>query len=169
MAAKRKSLSALIVLLLAAVFSPNIATANLAAEAKTRVGGLDLSEQTRIEGSTELTPRTHQGISFAYGEIASDYLGAAGGVAQTAEVALPAFTPDEVVGLRQLFGNSVQGAQNLLQQLQSGQTVELPAGVTTQTLQSYQQVAQSAINNGIDTLGVQAMRNAAINLILGGN
>ncbi len=76
------------------------------------------------------------------------------------------FSPQEVQGLKELFGQSTAGAQNLLGQLSQG-PVTIPEGVTTQTLQNYATVAQDAIDSGIDKIGVQALRLQAINQILG--
>ena len=65
--------------------------------------------------------------------------------------------PDDQKGLlRQLFGNGPEGAAQALQNLQQGGS--LPEGLTQETLQTYQQIAQSAIDNGIDTVGTQAAR-----------
>ena len=47
-----------------------------------------------------------------------------------------------------------------------GETVKLPQGVTTQTLQTYRGIAENAIRAGKDTLGVQAARAEAIDLLL---
>ncbi len=75
----------------------------------------------------------------------------------------------EVRGLTQLFGKSTEGAQALLSQLRAGQAVPLPPGVTPQTLEAYGVLAQRAITLGKDTLGVQALRLEAINLLLKGS
>jgi hypothetical protein len=48
-----------------------------------------------------------------------------------------------------------------------GETVHLPQGVSTQTLQNYRRI-EDAIQAGKDTLSVQAARKEAIDLLLKG-
>lgn len=69
-------------------------------------------------------------------------------------------------GLKDLFGKSMKGAQELLGRLRGGEAVSLPPGVTPQTLQTYRGLAEKAIQAGKDTLGVQAARKEAIDLLL---
>jgi RHS repeat-associated protein len=76
------------------------------------------------------------------------------------------FTPAETEGLRQLFGKSDEGARALLQKLSDGQLIALPKNVTVDTLVKYREIAQNAISQGKDALGVQAMRLEAIDRIL---
>jgi RHS repeat-associated protein len=75
-------------------------------------------------------------------------------------------SPKEVVGLRNLFGKGVQGAESLLGRLRAGESVPLPEGVTRGTLENYRGVATRAIEAGKDKLGVQALRREAIDLLL---
>src|SRR5262249_29420908 len=86
------------------------------------------------------------------------------------EALLPArviltLSKEEVAGLRELFGKGPSGARALLDKLAEG-SVDLPQGVTQQTLQTYAQIAQNAINRGIDKIGTQALRLQAIREIL---
>jgi RHS repeat-associated protein len=74
-------------------------------------------------------------------------------------------TSAETSGLRDLFGKSTQGAEQLLGRLRAGQNVPLPPGVTPDTLSNYRAIAEQAIAAGKDTLGVQAMRRAAIDIL----
>ncbi len=76
------------------------------------------------------------------------------------------FTPDEVQGLRALFGQRPEAAQALVEQLRSNAKVSLPAGVTKEVLERYARVAESAISRGIDKLETQKWRLEAIRLIL---
>jgi RHS repeat-associated protein len=89
---------------------------------------------------------------------------AAAGVA-AASAAGGGFSRTEVEGLRELFGRGVQGANSLLERLQSGE-VNLPETVTPDTLRRYREIAESAITAGKDTLGVQEARRQAIDLLL---
>jgi hypothetical protein len=86
-----------------------------------------------------------------------------------ARAGVQALTKAESAGLRQLFGNSTKGVESLLGRLRAGDKVPLPEGITTQTLQTYRQVAEKAISAGKDTLGVQALRREAIDLLLKGS
>jgi hypothetical protein len=86
--------------------------------------------------------------------------------AATAARAGTALSKAEVAGLRSLFGKSKEGADALLSRLRAGEAVPLPQGVTTQTLQTYRGIAEKAIQAGKDTLGVQAARKEAIDLLL---
>jgi hypothetical protein len=87
------------------------------------------------------------------------------GAANGANVAAK-FSSIERQGLRELFGSSKTGAEALLNRLSQG-PITLPPGVTTETLEAYAKVAQSSIDAGKDTLGVQALRLRAINIVLG--
>lgn len=77
-----------------------------------------------------------------------------------------ALSQTEVVGLRNLFGTSTEGVQALLGRLRAGEAIALPQGVTVRTLQTYRGIAENAIRLGKDTLGVQAARKEAIELLL---
>lgn len=79
----------LTLLLLAALLGPASASALEPAQPKTRVRGLDLAAETRIEGREQLKPGTHQGIRLAYDEVASEYLLAAEGAQQASRVIDP--------------------------------------------------------------------------------
>jgi hypothetical protein len=72
--------------------------------------------------------------------------------------------PDQQALLKQLFGTGPGGAQKALAAIQAGG--QIPSGLTTQTLQTYQQIAQMSINEGIDSIGTQAARLQLINSIL---
>ena len=61
-----------------------------------------------------------------------------------AEAATVTISLAETVGSRELFGQGPAGSQALLDRRAQG-TVDLPPSVTEQTLQSYAQVARSAI------------------------
>jgi hypothetical protein len=74
-------------------------------------------------------------------------------------------TPDQVRGLRDLFGNSVRGVQQLMSRIQDG-AVTIPQSVTFEVLMTYRNIAEQAVSKGIDTLGVQAARIGAIDLLL---
>jgi hypothetical protein len=54
----------------------------------------------------------------------------------------------------------------LLKLLKAGETITLPETVTADTLRKYLEIAETAIRNGRDPLGVQAARREAINLLL---
>jgi hypothetical protein len=71
----------------------------------------------------------------------------------------------EAAGLRQLFGVGPNGAQDLLNQLEVG-SVELPRGVTVNTLKTYGQLAQVMIDLRLDDRGTQALRLMAVQLLL---
>jgi RHS repeat-associated protein len=104
------------------------------------------------------------GMLALYAAIAG---GAAGvGAAVSGEIGIGAgaiatssrlFTPQEVAVLRQTFGQSVQGARDILQQIEQG-TFERPAGSTAELLRRYERIAIEAIRQGNDKLGVQARR-----------
>ena len=91
---------------------------------------------------------------------------AAGVVQNLAARAGAALSKAEVGGLRELFGKSAKGAGELLGRLRAGESVTLPPEVTPQTLQTYRTIAENAIQAGKDTLGVQAARKEAIDLLL---
>lgn len=61
---------------------------------------------------------------------------------------------------------SVQGAQRLLQQIDRGE-FNLPANISREMLETYRDIALSAIFRGRDKIGVQALRLKAIDRILG--
>jgi RHS repeat-associated protein len=86
--------------------------------------------------------------------------------AEGVQVARSGLTYDEIGGLKDLFGRGQQGIADLLERLGSGQPVELPPGVTPESLQRYREIAQNAINAGIDNQGVQAARSQAIDILL---
>jgi hypothetical protein len=94
--------------------------------------------------------------------------GETGAVAAGAERAGAALSKEEAAGLRDLFGKSINGAQELLGRLRAGESVPLPSGVTQQTLEKYRTIAENAIQTGKDTLGVQAARQEAIDALLKG-
>ena len=62
--------------------------------------------------------------------------------------------------LKQLFGNSVQGAR------QAWQSGKVPEGLSTDTLMRYHEIARQTVASGNDTLGVQMMRIQIIERIL---
>ena len=92
-------------------------------------------------------------------------VGAASLLVPAATDSVPLLTSTETAGLRQLFGPGPSGAQNLLDQIAQG-SIDLPPGVTVQTLQTYSGIAQQAIARGIDKIGTQALRLQAIQKIL---
>lgn len=91
---------------------------------------------------------------------------AAAGMAATARGGPPGLSRPEVQGLRDLFGRSSQGVSDLLERLGQGQNVPLPPGVTPETLQKYRDIAEQAVQQGKDALGVQASRMRAIDMLL---
>ena len=62
-------------------------------------------------------------------------------------------TQEENIGLRQLFGNRLQGAEIMLKR----DPIEMPEGVTRDTLERYRKIARKAISDGKDD-GVQKKR-----------
>ena len=80
------------------------------------------------------------------------------------------FTPEQNAAMEKLFKGggkegSVQGAQRLLEQIDTGE-FELPTGVSKEMLETYRDIALSAIARGRDKIGVQALRLKAIDRIL---
>ena len=64
------------------------------------------------------------------------------------EMAKP-FTREEADGLRQLFGKSIPGAEEMLERLARNK-IRLPSGVTHETLKRYKKIAQDQINQNLD-------------------
>ena len=64
------------------------------------------------------------------------------------------FTPEENEGLRKLFGNGLKGAKDTL----GRGTIEIPEGVTIDTLERHREIAEDAIAQGRDKNGVQKKR-----------
>jgi RHS repeat-associated protein len=125
--------------------------------------------------ATGLTSRLLTWLSRIFGRGGTAAAEAAAGTATeagesaAAEVgaeAAKALSSAENAGLRALFGRGPQGAQAVLQQLAEGETFALPEGVSRATLETYQQIAQSAIDRGIDTQGTQALRLQIIEQLL---
>jgi hypothetical protein len=54
--------------------------------------------------------------------------------------------------LEEFFGQGVEGAQARIKDFR------LPNGLTRETLEAYQEIAERVIAEGIDTIGVQALR-----------
>jgi HK97 family phage portal protein len=114
------------------------------------------------------------GAAIAATVLGSTALAAGGAVAAEALLApavavadsAPVFSPVETAGLRQLFGQGPDGAQDLLDQLGRG-AVDLPSDVTIQTPRNHERIAEQAIARGIDKIGTQALRLQAIRHILG--
>ncbi len=63
-------------------------------------------------------------------------------------------TPEENAGLRKLFGRGLKGAKDTL----GRDTIEIPEGVTSGTLERYKEIAEDAIARGRDKTGVQKER-----------
>jgi RHS repeat-associated protein len=63
--------------------------------------------------------------------------------------------------LGKLFGNGRQGALDALESLKAGG--QLPAGITRETLETYQEIAVRQIARGADVNGAQAVRLEVIN------
>ncbi len=78
------------------------------------------------------------------------------------------FAAEEIRSLTQLFGQSVAGAKSLLQRLETEGSVPLPPGLDRAVLERYAKVAEIAIARGQDKIGTQALRLAAIRLIIRG-
>ena len=73
------------------------------------------------------------------------------------------FTQEENIGLRQLFGNRLQGAEIMLKR----DPIEMPEGVTRDTLERYRKIARKAISDGKDEItGVQKKRIEIIDRLL---
>ena len=64
------------------------------------------------------------------------------------------FTPEENGGLRKLLGQGLKGAEDTL----GRDTIEIPEGVTSDTLERYKKIAEDAIARGRDKTGVQEKR-----------
>ena len=75
-------------------------------------------------------------------------------------------TKEEVVGLRELFGQDTDGARDLIRRLENG-PIEQPHTVTRETLENYAKLAENSVATGIDKNGVQALRLEALRKILG--
>ena len=116
-----------------------------------------------------IAPRAFGGAGAGAGSGAG-YGGAAAGAGRAGASAAAAgaqrFSKGEVAGLRELFGRSQQGIAELLERLNSGRNVPLPNGVTPETLSRYREIAEQAIRDGKDALGVQAKRIVAIDELL---
>ncbi len=91
----------------------------------------------------------------------------AGAGAATAGAGPLKHTKPEVEALRELFGREMAGVQKLIDRLQGGENVPIPAGATPEVLDKYRQIAEQAIKNGRDSQGVQAARIKAIDILLG--
>jgi hypothetical protein len=72
----------------------------------------------------------------------------------------------ELDGIRQLLGQEVEGASNLLNRVLFGEAVKIPENVSIETLEQYRRVAERAIAVGRNTEGVQPARLTAINALL---
>jgi RHS repeat-associated protein len=94
------------------------------------------------------------------------YRAAAAAAPVVAARAASGLTYQEVSGLKEFFGRSLDGANQLLERLNTGESVQLPESVTPETLQKYRDIAEKAIQQGKDNLGVQQARRAAIDLFL---
>ena len=94
------------------------------------------------------------------------YGAATGAAAAAASKAASGLTYQEVSGLKEFFGRSLDGANQLLERLNAGESVPLPEGVTPETLQKYRDIAERAIQQGKDNLGVQQARREAIDIFL---
>jgi RHS repeat-associated protein len=79
---------------------------------------------------------------------------------------IPKFSTAENQGLRTLFGKSTAGADALLARLGRGELPSIPKGVTKETLLNYRKVAEFAIKQGKDSLGVQQRRLQAVDRLL---
>ena len=62
-------------------------------------------------------------------------------------------TRDQRDLLQKLFGTGPQGARDAL-----AQGAKIPEGLARETLETYRQIAQKSINEGIDKIGTQAER-----------
>lgn len=129
-------------------------------------GGTEFTDGGQPAGEAPLqSDLSNTNLLIAASAAAGAYA-AVGACTVAADAAEAGLSDLERAGLRDLFGSSTTGAQNLLNQLAEG-PVTLPENVTAQTLQTYADIAQNAIDAGKDTLGVQDMRLQAINIILG--
>jgi len=79
---------------------------------------------------------------------------------------LALFGPAENAGLRALFGREARGARASIDRLMAGERVVLPEGVTPDTLRRYLELADRIVKAGLDTVGTQAARRQAIELLL---
>ena len=64
------------------------------------------------------------------------------------------FTQEENISLRQLFGKGLRGAEIMLKQ----DPIEVPEGVTRDTLERYRKIARKAISDGKGETTVQKKR-----------
>jgi hypothetical protein len=71
----------------------------------------------------------------------------------------------EVDGLRTLFGRGAEGVEELLGRLRAGERLPLPQGVTPETLEKYREVAEGAIQRGIDLVGTRQGRLEAVDIL----
>lgn len=72
------------------------------------------------------------------------------------------FTQEERKGLWQLFGIGLRGAENTLEH----DPIEMPEGVTSDTLERYRKIAHDVISCGKDKSGVQKKRIEIIDRLL---
>jgi hypothetical protein len=110
-----------------------------------------------------------QAVGYLFQSLGTDASATVGDAANAGGDKVKLFSKEEVEGFRELFGQggegSVKGAQRLLDRLAEG-PVELPSGVTQESLERYLDVAQRAIDAGKDNLGVQELRKQAIQKLL---
>jgi len=101
------------------------------------------------------------GILRSIGRILIGRVAARAGAKAAGEV----ITQAERHVLRDVFGKGPEGARRVLGQLEEG-TFQLPRGLTRSALEKYRQVAQEAIDQGIDKVGTQTLRRDIIDRIL---